>query len=48
MKTDSIKSPADAAEGTLFLGDDWFDPLETGGTSRFVRQTALTQTKHEH
>ena len=34
MKTDSIKSPADAAEGTLFLGDDWFDPLETGVRSR--------------
>ncbi len=30
MKTDARKPPADAAEGTLFLGDDWFDPLETG------------------
>ena len=34
MKTDTIKPPADAAEGTLFLGDDWFDPLETGVRSR--------------
>ena len=34
MKTDTIKQPADAAEGTLFLGDDWFDPLETGVRSR--------------
>ena len=24
------KATADAAEGTLFLGDDWFDPLEAG------------------
>src|SRR5665811_573448 len=30
MKTDTIEPPADAAEATLFLGDDWFDPLETG------------------
>jgi putative transposase len=28
MKTDTTKATADAAEGTLFLGDDWFDPLE--------------------
>jgi len=34
MKTDTIKQPADAAEGTLFLGDDWFDPLETGVRTR--------------
>ena len=34
MKTDTIKPPADAAEGTLFLGDDWFDPLEAGVRSR--------------
>jgi hypothetical protein len=30
MKTDTTKATADAAEGTLFLGDDWFDPLEAG------------------
>ena len=24
MKKDTIKPPGDAAEGTLFLGDDWF------------------------
>src|ERR1019366_7514453 len=30
MKTYTIKSPAEAAKGTLFLGDDWFDPLEAG------------------
>ena len=34
MKTDTIKAPADAAEGTLFLGDDWFDPLEAGVRTR--------------
>src|SRR2546428_11711602 len=34
MKTDTIKSPAEAAEGALFLGDDWFDPLEAGVRSR--------------
>src|SRR6516165_8897730 len=34
MKTDTIKPPANAAEGTLFLGDDWFDPLEAGVRSR--------------
>ena len=34
MKTDTIKPPANAAEGTLFLGDDWFDALETGVRSR--------------
>ena len=34
MKTDTIKPPADGAEGTLFLGDDWFDALETGVRSR--------------
>src|ERR1700731_3099923 len=32
MKTDTTK--ADAAEGTLFLGDDWFDPLEAGVRTR--------------
>jgi hypothetical protein len=34
MKTDTIKPPAEAAEGTLFLGDDWFDPLEAGLRTR--------------
>src|SRR6202158_3112296 len=34
MKTDSIKSPAEAAEGTLFLGDDWCDPLEAAVRAR--------------
>jgi putative transposase len=34
MKADTIKPPADAAEATLFLGDDWFDPLETGVRTR--------------
>jgi hypothetical protein len=34
MKTDTIKPPADAAEATLFLGDDWFDLLETGVRTR--------------
>jgi hypothetical protein len=28
MKTDTIKATEEAAEATLFLGDDWFDPLE--------------------
>jgi len=30
MKTDTIKTTAESAEGTLFLGDNWFDPLEAG------------------
>ena len=34
MKTDTIKAAAESAEGTLFLGDDWFDPLETGVRTR--------------
>jgi len=34
MKTHAIKSPAEAAEGTLFIGDDWFDPLEAGVRTR--------------
>jgi putative transposase len=34
MKTDTIKSPAAAAEGTLFVWDDWFDPLEAGVRTR--------------
>ena len=34
MKTDTTKAAADAAEGTLFLGEDWFDPLEAGVRTR--------------
>ena len=34
MKTDIAKATAEAAEGTLFLGDDWFDPLEAGVRTR--------------
>src|SRR6058998_1875607 len=34
MNTDSTKAAAEAAEGTLFLGDDWFDPLENGVRTR--------------
>ena len=34
MKTDITKAAAEAAEGTLFLGDDWFDPLEAGVRTR--------------
>jgi putative transposase len=34
MKTDTIKSSTEAAKGTLFLGDDWFDPLEAGVRTR--------------
>ena len=30
MKTDTTRVPREAAEGTLFVGDDWFDPLEAG------------------
>src|SRR3984893_4565734 len=37
MKTDTTKATADAAEGTLFLGDDWFDPLEAGVRTRIRR-----------
>ena len=34
MKMNTIKSLVEAAEGTLFLGDDWFDPLEAGVRTR--------------
>jgi putative transposase len=34
MKTGITKATAEAAEGTLFLGDDWFDPLEAGVRTR--------------
>jgi transposase-like protein len=34
MKTDTIIATEEAAEGTLFLGDDWFDPLEAGVRTR--------------
>ena len=34
MKTDTIKTTAESAEGTLFLGYDWFDPLEAGVQTR--------------
>ena len=34
MKTDITNATAEAAEGTLFLGDDWFDPLEAGVRTR--------------
>ena len=30
MKRDITREPADVAEATLFLGEDWFDPLEAG------------------
>jgi hypothetical protein len=34
MKTVTTKATADTTKGTLFLGDDWFDPLETGVRTR--------------
>ena len=34
MKTDSTKRLGGAADATLFLGDDWFDPLEAGVRTR--------------
>jgi hypothetical protein len=34
MKTDTTKAAVEAAEATLFLGDDWFDPLESGVRTR--------------
>jgi hypothetical protein len=34
MKTDITNATAQAAEGTLFLGDNWFDPLEAGVRTR--------------
>src|SRR4051812_49776204 len=33
MTTDTT-SPAAEAETALFLGEDWFDPLEAGGRTR--------------
>ena len=37
MKMDTIKATAESAEGALFLGDDWFDPLEAGVRTRVRR-----------
>ncbi len=34
MKTDTTRVPREAVEGTLFVGDDWFDPLEAGVRTR--------------
>jgi hypothetical protein len=34
MGTDSTKQLANAADATLFLGEDWFDPLEAGVRGR--------------
>jgi len=34
MKRDTTKPPEEAAEGTLFVGDDWFDSLEAGVRTR--------------
>jgi hypothetical protein len=34
MGTDNTKQPANAADATLFLGEDWFDPLEVGVRGR--------------
>jgi hypothetical protein len=34
MKTVATKATADTTKGTLFVGDDWFDPLETGVRTR--------------
>ena len=34
MKTNITNATAQAAEGTLFLGDNWFDPLEAGVRTR--------------
>jgi hypothetical protein len=34
MKTHITKPSADAAEGNIFLGENWFDPLEEGVRSR--------------
>src|SRR5664279_2209407 len=46
MKTGTIEAPVNAAEGTLFLGDDWFDPLETGVRTRirgFIEELLETE-----
>src|SRR3954464_10201497 len=34
MTTDTTSPAAEAAETALFLGEDWFDPLEAGGRTR--------------
>ena len=46
MKTNTIKATAELAEGTLFLGDDWFDPLEAGVRTRirgFIEELLETE-----
>jgi|HubBroStandDraft_6_1064221.scaffolds.fasta_scaffold3926741_2 transposase-like protein len=44
MKTDTTNAMADTAEGTLFPGDDWFDPLEAGVRTR-IRSFPKSQWK---
>ncbi|MFZ0494684.1 MAG: hypothetical protein WBG11_09405 [Methylocella sp.] len=36
MKTAIRKAAAEAAEGTVFLEDDWFDVLEAGVRTRMT------------
>src|SRR3981081_3474556 len=46
MKTNTIKATAESAEGTLFLGDDWVDPLEAGVRTRirgFIEELLETE-----
>ena len=46
MKTNTIKATAESAEGTLFVGDDWFDPLEAGVRTRirgFIEELLETE-----
>src|SRR6202043_875183 len=50
MKTNTIKATAESAEGTLFLGDDWFDPLEAGVRTRirgFIEELLETELDAE-
>jgi hypothetical protein len=42
MKTDTTKATAEAAEGTLFLGDDRFDPLAVEGVKAAWEASAST------
>jgi hypothetical protein len=52
MKADTTKATAEAAEGTLFRGNDWFDPLGAGVRTRirgFIeeREAALGRDRYE-
>jgi hypothetical protein len=47
MKTDTTKAAVEAAEGALFLGDDWFNPLKDGPACAASFRTGVIQADCE-